>query len=216
MRRYETFVIIDPDISEEERDPVIERIKDLISKENGFLIKNDVWGMRKLAYAIKKKPRGFYLRIDFCGTGPLVDEMERFFRIDDRVMKYMTVMLDRDVDLEKIKEDLARAAEEQKQPEPQVEATDADAPPSESVEPETKTETETEAVTETEVETVTETEVETVTETEAETVTETEAETVTETEAETVTETATEEEAEVEVKAETEAEPTETEKAKEE
>ncbi len=196
MRRYETFVIIDPDISEEERDPVIERIKDLISKENGFLVKNDVWGMRKLAYVIKKKPRGFYLRIDFCGTGPLVDEMERFFRIDDRVMKYMTVMLDREVDLEKIKEDIARAAEEQKQPEPQVEATDADAPPSESVEPETKTETETEAVTEAVAEAVTETETEAVAETEAET--------------------ATEEEAEAEVKAETEAEATETEKAKEE
>ena len=204
MRRYETFVIIDPDISEEERDPVIERIKDLISKENGFLVKNDVWGMRKLAYVIKKKPRGFYLRIDFCGTGPLVDEMERFFRIDDRVMKYMTVMLDREVDIEKIKEDMARAAEEQKQPEPQVEATDADAPPSESVEPETKTETVTEAVTETEAKT------------EAETATEAETEAVTETEAKTEAETATEAEAEVEVKAATEAEPTETEKAKEE
>jgi len=171
MRRYETFVIIDPDISEEERNPVIERIKDLISKENGFLIMVDVWGMRKLAYEIKKKPRGYYLRIDFCGAGPLVAEMERFFRIDDRVMKYMTVMLDREADLEKIKEDMAKAAEEQKEPEPQDEATDADAPPSESVESETKTETETEAVTETEAETATEAEAE------AEVKAETEAET---------------------------------------
>jgi small subunit ribosomal protein S6 len=158
MRRYETFVIIDPDISEEERNPVIERIKDHISKENGFLVMIDVWGMRKLAYEIKKKPRGYYLRIDYCGTGPMVDEMERFFRIDDRVMKYMTVMLDREVDLEEIKAEMARAAEEQKQPEPQDEDTDADAPPSESVESETKTETETEAVTETETETETATE----------------------------------------------------------
>jgi len=176
MRRYETFVIIDPDISEEERNPVIERINDLISKENGFLVTNDVWGMRKLAYEIKKKPRGFYLRIDYCGTGLLVDEMERFFRIDDRVMKYMTVMLDREVDLEKIKEELARAAEDEEQKEPQVEATGADAPPSKSVEPETKTETKTEAVTETkaeeEAEVVEETEVEVKAETEA--VTETE------------------------------------------
>lgn len=164
MRKYETFVIIDPDISEEERNPVIERIKDLISKENGFLVMVDVWGMRKLAYEINKKPRGYYLRIDFCGAGPLVDEMERFFRIDDRVMKYMTVMLDREADLEKIKEEMAKAAEEQKEPEPQDEATDADAPPSESVESETKTETETEAVTEA----VAETEAETATEEEAE------------------------------------------------
>jgi small subunit ribosomal protein S6 len=143
MRRYETFVIIDPDISEEERSPVVERIKELVAKENGFLATVDVWGMRKLAYEIKKKSRGYYLRIDYCGAGSLVDEMERYFRIDDRVMKYMTVMLDREADLEEIKAEIDRAAEEQKQPESPDEATDADAPPPESVESETDTETQT-------------------------------------------------------------------------
>lgn len=169
MRRYETFVIVDPDISEEERSPVVERIKELISKENGFLVTIDVWGMRKLAYEIKKKARGHYLRIDYCGAGSLVDEMERYFRIDDRVMKYMTVMLDREADLEEIKAEIARTTEEQKQPEPSEETTDADTPPSESV----KTETETETATETEAETATET----ATEAEADVKTETEAET---------------------------------------
>ncbi len=112
MRRYETFVIIDPDISEEQRAPVVERITDIIAKENGLLAMVDEWGTRKLAYEIKKKPRGYYIRIDFCGTGSVVDEMERFFRIDDRVMKYMTVLLDKEVDLEKIKEDMAKAEAE--------------------------------------------------------------------------------------------------------
>ena len=72
-------------------------------------VKVDEWGKRKLAYAIKKKPRGYYVLLDFCGNASIVDEMERFFRIDDRVMKYMTVLLDRDVDMEQIKEDLDRA-----------------------------------------------------------------------------------------------------------
>ena len=119
MRRYETFVIIDPDISEEQRSPVVERITDIIAQGNGFLAMMDEWGTRKLAYEIKKKPRGFYIRVDFCGTGSIVNEMERFFRIDDRVMKYMTVVLDKEADLEKIKEEIAKAAAEKEELEAQ-------------------------------------------------------------------------------------------------
>ena len=66
-------------------------------------------GVRKLAYEIKKKPRGYYVLFDYCGDGDLVQEMERFFRIDDRVMKYMTIILDKDVDMEKIQEEIAGA-----------------------------------------------------------------------------------------------------------
>ena len=109
MRRYETFVIIDPDISEDERRPVIERVQELINQMDGFLVFRDEWGDRKLAYEIKKKERGYYVRFDFCGLAPLVNEMERFFRIDDRALKYMTVLLDKEADLEKIKEEKAAA-----------------------------------------------------------------------------------------------------------
>jgi len=107
MRRYETFVIIDPDLSQEQREPLIGRVEELITQMDGFLVKTDDWGERKLAYDIKKKGRGYYVRFDFCGLAPLVNEIERFFRIDDRALKYMTVLLNRDVDLEKIKEEKA-------------------------------------------------------------------------------------------------------------
>ena len=117
MRRYETFVIIDPDISQEQREPVLERVRDLMNQQDGFMVFEDVWGERKLAYEIKKKARGFYVRFDYCGLAPLVSEIERFFRIDDRALKYMSVLLDKDVDLEKIKEEKA-AAESQREPEP--------------------------------------------------------------------------------------------------
>jgi small subunit ribosomal protein S6 len=109
MRRYETICIIDPDISEDERTPLFDRIKDSMAKENGFLVLQDDWGMRKLAYEIKKKHRGYYVRLDYCGTGDLVNEIERFFRIDDRVIKYMTVLLDDQADPEKIKEEMDKA-----------------------------------------------------------------------------------------------------------
>ena len=130
MRRYETFVIIDPDISQEQREPVLDRVKELITQQNGFLVYEDVWGERKLAYEVKKKARGFYVRFDYCGLAPLVNEIERYFRIDDRALKYMTVVLDKDVDLEKVKEERA-AAESQKEPEPAPPEMPAESEPAE-------------------------------------------------------------------------------------
>jgi len=112
MRRYETFIIIDPDLSEEQRLPVLERVKEIMAQLSGFLIRVDDWGSRKLSYAVKKKERGYYVRFDFCGTGQLVNEMERFFRIDERVLKHMSVLLDTQPDLERIKEEMAKAEEE--------------------------------------------------------------------------------------------------------
>ncbi|MEE8398875.1 MAG: 30S ribosomal protein S6, partial [Desulfobacterales bacterium] len=86
MRRYETIFIVDPDLSEEGRDPILQRLKDLIQQFDGFLAMIDQWGAKRLAYEIKKKVRGYYIRLDYCGGGALVDEIERFFRIDDRIL----------------------------------------------------------------------------------------------------------------------------------
>ena len=107
MRRYEQIVILDSDLSEDERSPVFDKLKELIPQYKGFLIDIDEWGQKKLAYEIKKKPRGFYAQVNFCGFGDLVDEMERFFRIDDRILKYMTVLLDKEADVEAIKAEMA-------------------------------------------------------------------------------------------------------------
>jgi small subunit ribosomal protein S6 len=102
-------MIVDPDLSAEERAPVLQRVADVVNQGDGYLALTDEWGARKLAYEIKKKDRGYYVRFDFCGDVAVVDEMERFFRIDDRVMKYMTVLLDKSADIEKIKEEIAEA-----------------------------------------------------------------------------------------------------------
>ena len=119
MRRYETIIITDPDLSPEQRDPVSQRVADVINQGDGYLALTDEWGTRKLAYEIKKRDRGYYIRFDFCGTGATVNEIERFFRIDDRVLKYMTVLLDKAADIEKIKEEIAATqsdAEKAKEP----------------------------------------------------------------------------------------------------
>jgi small subunit ribosomal protein S6 len=132
MKRYETIVIIDPDLSKEAETPIFDRVTDLIPQYRGFLIETDDWGTKKLAYDIKKKNRGHYVRFDFCGDGDLIQEMERFFRIDDKVMKFMTVLLDENADLDAIKADLAEKAAQKEQ----AEAETVEAP----VETETSTE----------------------------------------------------------------------------
>jgi small subunit ribosomal protein S6 len=112
MRRYETFIIADPDLSVEQRLPVLDRVKDIMAQMGGFLIRTEEWGSRRLAYTIRKKERGYYMRFDFCGTGQLVNEMERFFRIDERVLKHMSVLLDPHPNIERIQEEIAKAEAE--------------------------------------------------------------------------------------------------------
>jgi small subunit ribosomal protein S6 len=113
MRRYETIVILDSDLSEDQRSSVSGRAREVITQQDGFLAFIDDWGARKLAYEIKKKERGYYVRFDYCGTGAVVNEMERIFRIDDGVLKYMTVLTDEAPDLEDIKEEIVKAEAEQ-------------------------------------------------------------------------------------------------------
>ncbi len=141
MRKYETIFIIDPDLSSDERTPLLVRIKDLIPQQGGLLIKVDEWGSQKLAYEIKKKARGYYVLLNYCGTSALVDEIERLFRIDDRILKYMSVLLEKDVDLEKVKEDIAREeAKDDQSDESEVEQETSDAPELEAIESETNDE----------------------------------------------------------------------------
>jgi small subunit ribosomal protein S6 len=146
MRRYETIVILDPDLSEEERTGQYTRIRELIPAQDGLVVELDEWGVHKMAYAIKKKPRGFYLRIDYCGNGVLVDELERNFRIDDRYLKFMTILLEEDVDLEAVKEAMAKkeaeAAEAAAKAEAEKAAKEVPAPEAAATEPAPKAETE--------------------------------------------------------------------------
>ena len=139
MRRYETIIIIDPDLSAEEREPVLARVKDVIAQQDGYLAFIDDWGTRKLAYEIKKKARGYYVRFDFCGTAAVVDEIERFFRIDDRVLKYMTVLLDIIAEIEKIKEEVAAAESKADVPEEPEKPAETEAPADQAKPVETET-----------------------------------------------------------------------------
>jgi len=93
MRKYETIFILDPDLGEEQALSVIEKVKGIITQTNGEILKVEDWGKRKLAYEVKKKPKGHYILIHFLGSPALLSELERNFRVMDAVIKFQSVRL---------------------------------------------------------------------------------------------------------------------------
>jgi len=91
MRRYETIFILRPSAGEEEINRIVGSTTQIILDEKGSIIELNKWGMKKLAYLIKKESLGYYIFCDFAGTPDAVAEIERKFRIDDLVLKYMTI-----------------------------------------------------------------------------------------------------------------------------
>ena len=95
MRRYETVVIVDPELSEEKRIPLFDRFAELISGDGGLLVKNDEWGPKKLAYEINKQERGVYVLLIFKAPPATIKVLEDLYKVYDPVFKYMFVRLEK-------------------------------------------------------------------------------------------------------------------------
>jgi len=91
MRRYELIYILRPSLGEEQINTITEYTTQNILDENGTIIDLNKWGMKKLAYNIKKESQGYYIYCEFAGSPAAVAEIERRFRIDDGVLKYLTI-----------------------------------------------------------------------------------------------------------------------------
>ena len=116
-RRYETILLFDIDAGEETHVAFLNRSKALIEQFKGGLLDKDVWGVRKLAYEVRKKTRGFYVRLDYYSEKQIVEEFERVIRLEDSVMKYLTVLLDDNFDPEKYKQDQSKKLEKDEETE---------------------------------------------------------------------------------------------------
>jgi len=141
MRRYETVFIVNPELSEDQHQLLFDKLNGLVPEDQGMLVKLDEWGNKRLAYEIKKHTRGYYVLMDFCGDGALVKEIERNLRLDDRVLKYMTVLKDETVDLEALKAEMeaAEKIEAAKKEAATVEATKKEAATAEAAKKEAAT-----------------------------------------------------------------------------
>jgi len=112
MRQYETIYILKPSLSEEVYEEVIGKFNAIIEKNQGVMIKTDRWGERTLAYQLNKFNKGFYVLLEYCGNAALTKELERLFRLDDKVLKYQTVKLSDRADPEALLKE-ARGPEEE-------------------------------------------------------------------------------------------------------
>jgi small subunit ribosomal protein S6 len=109
LQRYEVVAIVLADLNEDEITALIERSQTIITDRKGAIAKVDKWGKRHLAYEIKKKKDGYYFLIDFAGDGAIINEIERNYKIDDRVLKFMTVKKEGATTAEGIEQEAAAA-----------------------------------------------------------------------------------------------------------
>jgi small subunit ribosomal protein S6 len=94
MRIYEELFIVRPDATDEEVDPVIEQLKNVITHAGGTVDKTEKWGTRRLAYRVVKYNDGQYILLQFTAEAGTVKELERRLRVSDLVLKFITVRID--------------------------------------------------------------------------------------------------------------------------
>ena len=103
MRKMETLVLISPELTAEQREQLLTTLTSVVDRENGKMLEVDQWGMRDLAYPVRKQMRGYYVRLEYMAPATLVAELERIIRIQEDVFKFLTIRLD-DVVEEKAQE----------------------------------------------------------------------------------------------------------------
>ena len=95
-RTYEVMYIIDPETPGDRITKLNEAVGKLIEKEGGTVVRMDDGGMRPLAYPIQKKTEGHYILFEIEGSGQEIAELERRMRVNDMIMRYITVRVDED------------------------------------------------------------------------------------------------------------------------
>lgn len=111
MNRYETVVLLNPELATEQVSEALERYQQIIGAHAGVMLKLDDWGQRPLAYPVMKFTRGHYSLLDYCGEARTVAELERNIRIDERCLKFLTVKVADNADPAAIQEQLRQEAE---------------------------------------------------------------------------------------------------------
>ena len=111
-RTYEVIFIIDPDAEDAEVMRLTEAVQKIITDQGGSITKTEMMGKRQLAYEINHKRDGVYVLLEVDGSGAEIAELERRMRVNDRILRYMTVRVDEDRRrAEKLKTRRARKAE---------------------------------------------------------------------------------------------------------
>jgi small subunit ribosomal protein S6 len=92
---YETTFITAPEMTEAEHKEVVEKYLNLLRSNDAEIINIEHWGLRKLAYPIDAKNNGYYTYVEFTAYGTLVSKLEKEYGYDERILRYLTVRLDK-------------------------------------------------------------------------------------------------------------------------
>lgn len=92
---YETTFIVNAALDDAQIEGVIEKVKDVIVKNGGEIRSAEKWGRKRLAYTINKKNNGYYAYFEFKAPGELIAKLERHFRLEELVIRHLTIQLDK-------------------------------------------------------------------------------------------------------------------------
>ncbi len=95
LNQYEMVFIMTPVLSEEQMMDTVNKFKKILTDNGSEIVHENNWGLRKLAYPIQKKNTGFYYLIEIKAQGDLINKVEVEFRRDERIMRFLTVKLDK-------------------------------------------------------------------------------------------------------------------------
>ena len=95
MNHYETVFILNPVLSEDQIKETVKKYEDFLVSNGAEMVSKEDWGLKKLAYPIQHKKSGFYHLFEFKAPGEVINPLEVEFRREERMMRYLTVRLDK-------------------------------------------------------------------------------------------------------------------------
>lgn len=95
LNHYETVFIATPVLSENQMKEAVQKFKKIITENSGEIVHEENWGLKKLAYPIRKKSTGFYYLIEFKAPGDIVEKLELQYRRDERIIRFLTFRMDK-------------------------------------------------------------------------------------------------------------------------
>ncbi len=95
LNNYETVFILTPVLSDDQVKEAVKKYSDKITNAGGKIVNHEDWGLKKLAYNITKKSSGFYHLIEFEAEGSFIKDYEVSFKRDEKVLRFLTVRLDK-------------------------------------------------------------------------------------------------------------------------
>lgn len=101
MREYETIYVLRPRVSDKEQEDLKQKIEKSAKEQKGQLLFHRSMGKKLLSPPMKKEKEGIYIHADYAGEGTVVAEVERILRYDERVIRFLTTVLNKNVDVTK-------------------------------------------------------------------------------------------------------------------